>query len=167
MGNKLAFYVLCFAIWFGSGAGGGWWITHTHYQNALAKRDLQAATASTQAQADVRKTETASQNSVASIDQEQYKELQNAKKTIDGLRRDVAAGRIGLQQCQTAAKPQSETTIGESTSVGDIGGTDASASGEAIEYRILGIAEDAVIAIRQRDACVAAYQQAQMIVQQH
>ena len=88
------------------------------------------------------------------------------KKTIYGLRRDVAAGRIGLQQCQTAAKSQPETAIGEPAGVGDIGGTDASASGEAIEYRILGIAEDAMMAAAQRDACVAAYQQAQTIVQQ-
>ena len=166
MENKLAFYVLCFAIWFGSGAGSGWWITHTHYQNALAKRDLQAATASTQAQAEVRKTETASQNSVASIDQEQYKELQNAKKTIDGLRRDVAAGRIGLQQCQTTAKQPTQATAGESAGMGDNGGAEQGASGEAIEYRILGIAEDAIMAAAQRDACVAAYQQAQTIVQQ-
>ena len=48
----------------------------------------------------------------------------------------------------------------------DVGGANQGAGGEAIEYRILGIAEDAIMAAAQRDACVAAYQQAQTIVQQ-
>ena len=166
MGNKLVPYVLCFVFWVAIGAVCGWWVTHNHYQSRLAKRDLQAATANTQAQAEVRKTETASQNSVATIDQQHYKELQNAQKTIDGLRRDVAAGRIGLQQCQTTAKQPTQATAGESAGMGDNGGAEQGAGGEAIEYRILGIAEDAMMAAAQRDACVAAYQQAQTIVQQ-
>ena len=177
MGNKLVPYVLCFVFWVAIGAVCGWWVTHNHYQSRLAKRDLQAATANTQAQAEVRKTETASQNSVATIDQKHYKELQNAKKTIDNLRNDVAAGRIGLHQCNASlqAKPTSsndaslqaeQATVGESAGMGDNGGAEQGASGEAIEYRILGIAEDAMMAAAQRDACVAAYQQAQTIVQQ-
>lgn len=165
MGNKLVPYILCFVFWVSIGAVCGWWVTHNHYQSRLAKRDLQAATANTQVQAEVRKTETASQNSVADIDQKHYKELQNAKKTIDNLRNDVAAGRIGLHQCNASLQAE-QASAGESAGMGDNGGAEQGASGEAIEYRILGIAEDAMMAAAQRDACVAAYQQAQTIVQQ-
>ena len=165
MGNKLVPYVLCFVFWVSIGALCGWWVTHNHYQSRLAKRDLQAYCQHSGSSRG-KKTETASQNSVATIDQQHYKELQNAQKTIDGLRRDVAAGRIGLQQCQTTAKQPTQATAGESAGMGDNGGAEQGASGEAIEYRILGIAEDAIMAAAQRDACVAAYQQAQTIVQQ-
>jgi hypothetical protein len=148
-----------------STAAAAWWVTNTHWQKKWAARDLADSQAQTTAQVETRKTETASAIAVSAIDQQQYTELQNAQKTISALRADVAAGTRRLQQCQ-GADSHSETTIGQSTGVGDGQRADSTASGSEIEQTILDIGEDAVTAIKQRDACVAAYQQNQHIIQQ-
>lgn len=144
---------------------GSWWLTNTHWQKKWAARDLADSQAQTATQQQARKTETASHQSVAKIDQQQYTELKNAQQTITALRADVATGTRRLQQCQST-NGYSQTAISQSAGVGNSQRADGGTGGNQIEQTILDIGEDAVTAIKQRDACVSAYQQNQQILQQ-
>ena len=148
-----------------SAAAAGSWVTDAHWQKKWAARDLADSQAQTTAQIKTRKTETASASAVSAIDQQQYTELQNAQKTITALRADLTAGTRRLQQCQ-GTNSRSEATTGQSASMGGSQRSDSATSGSEVEQTILDIGDDAVTAIKQRDACVAAYQLNQHIIQQ-
>lgn len=82
------------------------------------------------------------------------KELANAQAEIKRLRADVAAGTRRLRQQDTACAQPAENQSGTDTGVDTERRTQQAAGGSGVEQHILTVADHALTAIAQRDACV-------------
>lgn len=145
------------------GAFISWWVTDNYWHQKWTAQKLETAKAQVAQQQSMRRMEKVSSTTLAKIDHSQYQELQNAQKDIADLRNAVSSGTRRLQQCQQQANRNGNQS-GQFTRMGDNGQTVNAASTGQTEQDILDLGEYAVTAIKQRDACVDAYQQTQQIL---
>lgn len=90
----------------------------------------------------------------AEADIKGQKELANAQAEIKRLRADVAAGARRLRQQNAACAKPSENQSRPDSGVDSERGTEQATGGSGVEQNILNLADDALTAIAQRDACV-------------
>ncbi len=89
----------------------------------------------------------------AEADTKGQKELANAQAEIKRLRADVAAGARRLRQQRACTQP-AENQSGTDTRMDSERGAEQAAGGSGVEQHILNVADHALTAIAQRDACV-------------
>lgn len=90
----------------------------------------------------------------AEADMKGQKELANAQAEIKRLRADVAAGARRLRQQNAACAKPSENQSRPDSGVDSERGPEQATGGSGVEQNILNLADDALTAIAQRDACV-------------
>lgn len=152
--NKLAVYALAGVVIATFAGVTGGYIVNRHWQDKLNAEMLRQQKEIVKHKTEVRNMERKSVEAVAKIDEEKTAQLKEARDEIDTLRSKLSSGTIRLRSCPTAV-PVRTTEVSTRASVDNRHETKQEDDSERVGQHILNIAEQANIAIGQRDACVA------------
>lgn len=152
--NKLTVYVLAGVVIATLAGVTGGYIVNRHWQSKWNEEMLRQQKELVKHKTEVRNMERKSVEAVAKIDEEKTAELKEARDEINTLRNKLSSGTIRLRSCSTAV-PVRTTEVSTSSSVDNRPQTGQEDDSERVGQHILNIAEQANIAIGQRDACVA------------
>lgn len=133
----------------------GGYLVNKHWQGKWNEEMLRQQKEIVKHKTEVRNMERKSVEAVAKIDEEKTAQLKEARDEIDTLRSKLSSGTIRLRSCSTAAVSVRTTEVSTHSRVDNRPQTKQDDDSERVGQHILNIAEQAVTAIGQRDACVA------------
>lgn len=137
-----------------SGIGGGY-LVNSHWQKKWDAEMARQKDEIIKHKDEVRKMERKSADAVAKIDEEKTAQLKEAQDEIETLRNKLSSGTIRLRSCPAAPVQVRTAEVSTSPRVDNKPETQQDNDSERVGQHILNIAEQAVTAIGQRDACVA------------
>lgn len=155
LANKLTAYALAGVVIATFAGITGGYIVNRHWQDKWNAEMLRQQKEIVKHKTEVRNMERKSVEAVAKIDEEKTAQLKEARDEIDTLRSKLSNGTIRLRSCPTAAVSVRTTEVSTSSGVDNRHETKQEDDSERVGQHILNIAEQANIAIGQRDACVA------------
>lgn len=155
LANKVTVYVLAGVVIATFAGITGGYLVNRHWQGKWNEEMLRQQKEIVKHKTEVRNMERKSVEAVAKIDEEKTAQLKEARDEIDTLRSKLSSGTIRLRSCPTAAVPVRTTEVSTRASVDNRHETKQENDSERVGQHILNIAEQANIAIGQRDACVA------------
>lgn len=155
LANKVTVYVLAGVVIATFAGITGGYIVNRHWQDKWNAEMLRQQKEIVKHKTEVRNMERKSVEAVAKIDEEKTAQLKEARDEIDTLRSKLSSGTIRLRSCPTATVPVRTTEVSTRASVDNRHETKQEDDSERVGQHILNIAEQANIAIGQRDACVA------------
>lgn len=155
LANKVTVYVLAGVVIATFAGITGGYLVNRHWQGKWNEEMLRQQKEIVKHKTEVRNMERKSVEAVAKIDEEKTAQLKEARDEIDTLRSKLSSGTIRLRSCPTAAVPVRTTEVSTRASVDNRHETKQEDDSERVGEHILNIAEQANIAIGQRDACVA------------
>ena len=153
--NKLTVYALAGVVIATFAGITGGYIVNRHWQDKWNAEMLRQQKEIVKHKTEVRNMERKSVEAVAKIDEEKTAQLKEARDEIDTLRSKLSSGTIRLRSCPTSAVPVRTTEVSTRSGVDNRHETKQEDDSERVGQHILNIAEQANIAIGQRDACVA------------
>lgn len=153
--NKLTVYALAGVVIATLAGVTGGYLVNKHWQDKWNAEMLRQQKEIVKHKTEVRNMERKSVEAVAKIDEEKTAELKEARDEINTLRSKLSNGTIRLRSCPTAVVPVRTTEVSTRASVDNQPETKQGDDSERVGQHILNIAEQANIAIGQRDACVA------------
>nr|DAO81119.1 MAG TPA: Rz lysis protein [Caudoviricetes sp.] len=153
--NKVTVYVLAGVVIATFAGVTGGYIVNRHWQGKWNEEMLRQQKEIVKHKTEVRNMERKSVEAVAKIDEEKTAQLKEARDEIDTLRSKLSNGTIRLRSCPATAVQVRTTEVSTSSGVDNRPQTQQDDDNQRIGQHILNIAEQANIAIGQRDACVA------------
>lgn len=155
LANKLTVYALAGVVIATFAGITGGYIVNRHWQGKWNEEMLRQQKEIVKHKTEVRNMERKSVEAVAKIDEEKTAQLKEARDEIDTLRNKLSSGTIRLRSCPAPAVQVRTTEVSTRASVDNRPETRQDDDSERVGQHILNIAEQANIAIGQRDACVA------------
>ena len=155
LANKLTVYALAGVVIATFAGITGGYLVNRHWQGKWNAEMARQKDEIIKHKDEVRKMERKSADAVAKIDEEKTAQLKEARDEIDTLRNKLSSGTIRLRSCPAAPVQVRTAEVSTSPRVDNRPETQQDNDSERVGQHILNIAEQANIAIGQRDACVA------------
>lgn len=153
--NKLTVYALASVVIATLAGITGGYIVNRHWQGKWNEEMLRQQKEIVKHKTEVRNMERKSVEAVAKIDEEKTAELKEARDEIETLRNKLFSGTVRLRSCPAAPVQVRTAEVSTRASMDNRPETKQDNDPERVGQHILNLAEQAVTAIGQRDACVA------------